>query len=136
MRRSTSAGDGILSNPLQRNYWTEHFLALRAAADLSSGSAEAIRLAAVSMDAANAKAIERLMTGYSKAQLIEGGDEELVAMLDSPSMPVRVLAIENLRAITGTSLYFRAEQENAIRRESGTKAWRARQRNGTIRYLE
>ena len=58
-----------------------------------------------------------------------------VELLDSPSMAVRVLSLENLRQITGTTLYFRAEQENATRRGQAIKKWIARLRNG-IRWPE
>jgi hypothetical protein len=51
-------------------------------------------------------------------------------------MAVRVLALENLRRITGTTLYFRAEQDNAVRRTQGIKKWTTRQRKGDIRWPE
>ncbi len=78
----------------------------------------------------------RLLTGYSQQQLIDGGDKKLVEMLDSQSMAVRVLAIENLRMIKDTTNYYRAEQENPVRREPYIKKWIARQRNGDIRWPE
>jgi hypothetical protein len=77
-----------------------------------------------------------LLTGYSQQQLIDGGDETLVEMLDSQSMAVRVLAIENLRMITGRTNFYRADQENPVRRETQIRTWIARQRNGDIRWPE
>lgn len=129
-------GDGILSDAKQRSYWFEHFNALQTVMNLSAESATNLRAAIVKMDSANAMPLFRLLTGFSQNQLVEGGDEELVNLLDSPSMAVRVLALENLEAITGTTLYFRPEQENAVRREPGIKKWIARQRKGDIRWKE
>jgi hypothetical protein len=49
-------------------------------------------------------------------------------------MPVRVLAIENLKAIVGDDLGYRADQENANSRRADIKKWDARLRRGDIRY--
>ncbi len=129
-------GDGILSEPKQRAYWPDHFTALMSSVDRSAASAARLRASIVKMDSANAQPLFRLLTGYSQKQLVEGGDEELVDLLDSSSMAVRVMALESLHKITGTTLYFRAEQENAVRRGPGIKKWVARQRKGDIRWQE
>ncbi|MEM8666494.1 MAG: hypothetical protein AAGG48_03205 [Planctomycetota bacterium] len=129
-------GDGILSDAKQRSYWLTHFNELQSVVNRSEASALNLRAAIVKMDSANALPLFRLLIGFSQTQLVEGGDEELVQLLDSPSMAVRVLALENLEAITGTTLYFRPEQENAVRREPGIKKWTVRQRKGDIRWQE
>jgi hypothetical protein len=49
-------------------------------------------------------------------------------------MAVRVLAFENLRAITGLDLNYRADYETSARRRDAIKKWEARQRKGDIRY--
>ncbi len=128
--------DGVLSQPKQRAYWSDHFGALLDVVDRSAEGAEQVNQAIANMDSANARELQRLLVGYSQKQLVEGGDEELVKLLDSQSMAVRVLALENLHRITGTTLYFRAEQDNAIRREPGIKKWEVRQRKGDIRWSE
>ncbi|TWU60076.1 hypothetical protein Poly51_03500 [Rubripirellula tenax] len=128
--------DGILSETKQRAYWPQHYLELLSVVDRSAASASQLEKSIVRMDAANAVPMFRLLTGYSQKQLIEGGDEELVRLLDSEAMAVRVLALENLHKMTGTTLYFRAEQDNAVRREPGIKKWVARQRKGDIRWNE
>jgi hypothetical protein len=126
--------DGILNNPEQRLYWPAHFQALRRFFDFSPESAAALARSITEMDAAEGNTLIRLLVGYSQRQLVEGSDEELVNSLDSGSMAVRVLAIENLRAITGTTLYYRAEENNATRRSQATKKWRTRQDKGDIRW--
>jgi hypothetical protein len=127
-------GDGILSEPKQRQYWPEHFKALVASLDRGSETAELLLQSIVKMDAANAKVLYRLLVGYSQKQLVEGGDEQLVRLLDSESMAVRVLALENLHQITGTTLYFRAETDNRIRRTPAVRKWMVRQQKGDIRW--
>jgi hypothetical protein len=129
-------GVGILNQPKQRLYWPDHFLALQQIVDRSDVSAAELRDSIQRMDAAHGDSIMRLLTGYSQQQLIDGGDAMLVEMLDSQSMAVRVLAIENLRMITGRTNFYRAEQENQARREPSIRTWIARQRNGDIRWPE
>ncbi|MCG8648223.1 MAG: hypothetical protein MI861_00230 [Pirellulales bacterium] len=127
-------GDGIFSQPKQRAHWPEHFQVLLEVVDRDSESAAEVNRSVANMDSANSREIIRLLAGYSQKQLVEGGDEQLVQFLNSTSMAVRVLALENLHRITGTTLYFRAEQDNAIRRAAGIKKWEARQRKGDIRW--
>lgn len=128
--------DGILSEPKQRAYWPEHYLEIIARFDRSPETADQLRASIEKMDAANAKSLLRVLTGYSPKQLEGGGDAELVEMLDSESMAVRVLTLEHLHKITGTTLYFRAEQDNAVRRTPGIKKWQTKQRKGEIRWEE
>jgi hypothetical protein len=126
--------DGMLNNPKQRTFWPAHFRALRSFVDLNAESAESLWTAITEMDAADGKTLFRLLVGFSSKQLIEGGDEELVNMLESGSMAVRVMAIENLREITGTTLYYRPEEENAARRAQVVKKWRTLQRKQEIKW--
>jgi hypothetical protein len=129
-------GDGMLSEPKQRAYWPEHFTELLATVDRSAAAAARLRESIERMDSANAKPLFQLLTGYSQKQLEDGGDEALVEWLDSPAMSVRVLALENLHKITGTTLYYRAEQESEARRAPIIKKWVVRLRKGDIRYQE
>jgi hypothetical protein len=124
-------GDGILSQSKQKLFWPDHFVSLLATVDRSSDSAEQLRNSIEGMDSANAEPLFRLLSGYSQNQLVEGGDEELVQLLDSASMAVRVLAIETLRKITGSTSNFRPEKENAT-----ITKWLTRQRKGDIRWQE
>ncbi len=129
-------GDGIFSEPKQRTYWPEHYAAVLAMIDLSAESAEQVHDSIVRMDSANATSLLRLLNSYSQKQLESGADAELVNLLDSPSMAVRVLALENLHKITGTTLYFHPDEENAVRRAPTIKKWEARLRKGDIRWQE
>ena len=126
--------DGVLSKAKQRTYWKDHFAVLRSAVDRSPESAKNIIDSIGKMDTSDGAALFRLLTGFSQNQLVEGADQELVDMLDSGSMSVRVLALENLREITGVNLNYRPEEENAVRRKAAVKKWQVRQRKGDIRW--
>lgn len=128
--------DGILSNVEQRAYWPDHFLALQEVFNQGGAAATGLIESIERMDSANAESLVRLLTGFSQQQLAEGGDAELVQMLDSPSMAVRGLALENLHQITGKTLYFRADEENAVRRNAGIKRWTALLNRDDIRWPE
>ena len=129
-------GDGVLNQDRHRAYWSEHYLALVAAIDRSSESARAIDAAIEQMYAADHEDLFRLLVGYSQRQLAAGGDAELVEFLHSPSMAIRVLAIENLRRITGMTLYYKAWESSPSRRDSDVKKWQVRLRRGDIRWPE
>ena len=96
--------------------------------DQSPGAAAQVQQSIIKMDSANAMPLFRLLTGYSNQQLENGGDTELLENLYSSSMAVRVLALENLHRITGTTLYFKAKEENAVLRAPLIKKWETRQR--------
>ncbi|WP_442506250.1 hypothetical protein SH528x_005083 [Novipirellula sp. SH528] len=127
-------GDGMLSQADQRSYWSDHYTALQNAIDRDVETAQRVNDAIERMDAGNAKTLFQLLVGFSQKQLEGGGDEILVRNLDSPSMSVRALAIENLRKITGVTLSYRAEQDNAARRGQTIKKWEARLRKQDIRW--
>lgn len=128
--------DGILNQPRQRNYWPEHYASLLTRVDLSVEAAQALRDKIASMEATDGEALFRLLVGFSQGQLEAGADAQLVQWLDSPSMAVRVLALENLRQITGTTLYFKPQEENPIRRSDDINKWEVRLRKGDIRWPE
>lgn len=127
-------GDGMLSQADQRSYWSDHYTALQNAIDRDVETAVRVKDAIDRMDQGNARTLFQLLVGFSQKQLQEGGDEMLVRSLDSPSMSVRALALENLRKITGVTLSFRPEQDNAARRGQAIKKWEARQRKEDIRW--
>ncbi|TWU41635.1 hypothetical protein Q31b_30890 [Novipirellula aureliae] len=127
--------DGILNNAEQRQYWIDHYTALVGAIDRDVETAKVVNDSMQRMDSANAPVLFKLLVGYSQKQLAEGGDVELIGYLDSPSMAVRALALENLKRISsGATLGYRPEQDSALRRSQAIKKWEARQRKGDIRW--
>ncbi|MFG0253834.1 MAG: hypothetical protein ACF787_01850 [Rhodopirellula sp. JB053] len=128
--------DGILHRPRQRLYWEEHFNMLRQQIASDAQTAESIRVAIERAELADSQNLYKLLVGFTPEELENGGDAKLVEFLDSSSMAVRVLAIENLRLIVGDTLGYRADQENANSRRGDIKKWETRLRRGDIRYGE
>jgi len=129
-------GAGVLSNVSQKAFWENHFDSLVSMLSHGPESASNIRAAIKKMDATAADAIYRLLWLYSNEQLEAGADTLLVTSLDDPTMAVRVLAAENLRQITGTTLMFKPENETAPRRSSDIKKWEIRLRKKDVRWPE
>lgn len=127
-------GEGVFSQIRQRTYWPEHFNAMLEAINRGPESAAAVRASIAQMDAAQADEIYRLLWLHSDSQLAAGGDAALVQALDSSNMTIRVLAAENLRHITGTTLLYKPEVEMPSRRASDIKKWETRLRRGEIRW--
>ena len=128
--------DGVLSEPDQKSYWPDHYRALLLAVDSSKRSARAVDRAIAQMDAADHEKLFQLLVGFSQEDLKDGADAKLVQWLRSPSMAVRVLALENLRRITGTTLYFKPWETNVTRRDNDASKWEVRVRKGGIRWPE
>jgi hypothetical protein len=129
-------GDGVLNNAKQKAYWDEHLVALLKQIDQSVESAEQIRSAVGQMESADGDQLFELLVGYSQDQLKAGADAKLVSLLDAPTMAMRVLALHNLKQITGTTLNYRADQDNPIRRAAEQKKWEIRVRKEDIRWPE
>ncbi|GAB5516352.1 hypothetical protein [Rhodopirellula baltica] len=125
---------GILSTPRHRLYFTEHFRQLRQHMASDARAAKAIDDAIQQAEQADDEILFELLVGYNNDQLEAGADAKLIEYLNSSSMSVRVLAIENLRDIVGETLGYRPDQENVARRNSDIKKWQARLRRGDIRY--
>ncbi|MEP3932947.1 hypothetical protein, partial [Rhodopirellula bahusiensis] len=125
---------GILSTPRHRLYFTEHFQQLRQHMASDAEAAKAIDEAIEQAERADGDTLFELLVGYNNDQLEAGADAKLIEHLNSSSMSVRVLAIENLRDIVGDTLGYRPDQENVARRTSDIKKWQARLRRGDIRY--
>lgn len=126
--------EGMLGDDDQKSFWRDHVAALQQRIDLSVPAAKSVQASLQTMDAASAEVLFRMLWGYSPEQLQTGSDAFLVENLDSPQMEIRVIALETLRNITGTSLYYKPEQKTASRRKNDLKKWEAQLRRGDIRW--
>jgi len=126
--------EGVFNQVRQRTYWPAHFNAMLDAINRGPETAAAVRASIEQMDAPQATEIYRLLWLRSDSQLAAGGDAALVQALDSSNMTIRVLASENLRHITGTTLLYKPEVEMPSRRASDIKKWETRLRRGEIRW--
>lgn len=122
-----------LDDARQRPHWAMEFETLRNAISRSPESAAAVRRDFEKRFPNTAEEAYRLLAGHSPQQLLEGADEALVKLLDHPSLCVRVLAFENLRRITGLTLFYRPDIPEESRRSS-VRGWRERLDNRTILY--
>ena len=117
-----------------KSYWSQHFDHLQAA--LARGPLAAARVfdALERRKGGEAERIYRMLRGYSPKQLEEGEDKILVDYLKHDSLDVRVLAISNLRRITGRTQGFHPHLPEA-RRRTAQRQWDQAASGGTIRYL-
>lgn len=130
--------DGIFRRPGQRMYWNRHFQSFQRQIAISPETADEVRRAIMRAELADGDVLFQLLVGFSPDELAAGGDAKLVQWLDSPSMSVRVLAMENLRMIAGEAnwdaLGYTADLESATRRADSIRKWQAKLRRGDIRY--
>ncbi|WP_417739076.1 hypothetical protein [Rosistilla oblonga] len=126
---------GIFENDAQKSHWQEHFVAVQSRLDRGGQFATDLRDSIVRMDAARAPGLYRLLWGFSPEQLAGGDDFALIEALNDAALAKRVLALENLRAITGTTLSFRP-QETGPRRGAAAKKWDTKLAAKDLRWEE
>jgi len=110
----------------QRSFWDRNIAAMRRALSRSPASAEQIKstLQRSPGDTTGDLVLE-LLVGYSEKQLISGGSKKLVTLLNHESMPVRVLAFNNLFRITGKSFMYFPDREHPQSRIKALRRWQA-----------
>lgn len=114
-------------------YWRSFFSSLQSAMRRSPQAAAAIQQALVQVRPEQSDTLYRLLYGYSQEQLDGGGAKELVELLESPVMEVRVLALENLRQITDRTHLYRPERE-PIQQRKALQDWQTTLSKGLITY--
>ena len=82
----------------------------------------------------SADEFRRLLFSYSPQDLRDGADRRLVDYLSHESLGFRVLAINNLRQITGRTLFYNPHVP-ALRRRTPLQAWNEKLGRGEIRYV-
>lgn len=122
-----------LSNPQQKSFWAPEVDVLRQSLTRGPETVQQIRQTLERLNPKEAATLFRLMWGFSAEQLQGSGAAELVEMLESPDMAVRVLAIDTLRQITGAQLLYRPEKATSDNRGSINR-WIERQKDGSIAY--
>jgi hypothetical protein len=122
-----------LADEKQRAHWAADFDVLRQSVSRRSESAVRVRVTLESLCGEDGAKLYRLLWSYSPQQLQEGGAEELVALLDRDSLPLRVLAYENLRRITQKTNSYRPEASRS-QRKSSLGLWQSLLQKGGIAY--
>ncbi|MGI8979969.1 MAG: hypothetical protein ACR2FY_12155 [Pirellulaceae bacterium] len=122
-----------LSNVQHKAFWAMEIDSLHHAVSRGPETAVKVRDAAEGLRVNKGLALYRLLWGYSSEQLADIGAAELVDLLESPDVDIRVLAADNLRRITGALQNYRPEKRPDENRLAITR-WKERLKDGTINY--
>ena len=120
-----------LNDPQQYSYWVHGFASLREA--MQRGDHLEIKEVLERTRPVEAGDLYRLLQGFSPEQLAKGDAGTLVRYLESEQMDIRVLAFQNLYAITGAMEFYRPEKRPEGSRSS-IQNWKNRLAKGTIVY--
>ena len=113
--------------------WQEYIDELRAAVVRDSDTAAAVRAELENQYPPQAAALYRMLWGYTDQDLSNGEDANLVRALDDEALAVRVLAIWNLKDITGLAGQYYRPEDTPARRQQPKRHWEERLRAHEIR---
>ena len=100
----------VLNDPAYKDQWYDYYIEwLREAVARDPQTAAAVRESLEKLYSPQAANLYRMLWGYSNKDLIAGEDAKLVKNLDDDNLAVRVLAIWNLKDLTGKDLGYRPE---------------------------
>ena len=122
-----------LGDPDQRAVLNSQLDSLRFQLALGGAHASSIKKQAEMILGDRGIRVYRMLWGYDEKQLKDGRAAELVQGLDDTSLEVRLLSIENLRRITGSSQKYVAWATNE-RNRSHVQTWKRLLKDGAIRY--
>ena len=121
----------LLDDRTNKTYWTRILDDLRM--EISSFESSAASMQQYLNNDPEGKLILELVTGFDDKQLAAGGDAKLVGALSNNRLLIRVLAIENLRRITGATFLYRPESQEKTRAKY-VRQWRRELDRGEIRH--
>jgi hypothetical protein len=122
-----------LSDNRQYSFWPTEVDSLRLALARSPETAAQIKAVLERQRSSDAVDLQRLLSGYSAADLEKGGAAQLVKFLEHEQMDVRVLAFYNLVSITGEQHLYRPEKPPGQVR-GAISSWKERLTSGKIAY--
>ena len=122
-----------LNDAEQHAYWEQHFYTLRRALNRGQDSIELLELELGKAHGDRAAFMIEMIAGFSERQLAAGAAAKLVKYLHHNSLDHRVLAIQNLKSITGYSLAFRPEKP-LVQRQGVVRKWMGRLSTGRVTY--
>lgn len=123
----------MLGDERHHSFWAVEVESLRQALARSKDSSILLRQAIEAADPANAAEIDRLLWGFSREQLASGDAARMVKSLESDSMVVRVITLDNLRTITG-AMHLYMPQKKADGNKLAIQKWKERLESGAIDY--
>jgi hypothetical protein len=113
--------------------WPDYVDELRVAVARDADTAAAVRADLENQYPQQAAALYRMLWGYTDEDLSSGEDANLVRALDDDMLAVRVLAIWNLKDITGLAGQYYRPEDTAARRQQPKRRLEERLRAGEIR---
>jgi hypothetical protein len=122
-----------LSDGNQYSFWASEFDALQQALSRSPETAAKVRQTLSLLRSVDGKEMYRLLWGYGEEQLAQGAAAQLVKSLEHEQMDLRVLAYNNLVAITGVFGTYRPERAPAAQKPA-IQNWKDRKDKNTIIY--
>jgi hypothetical protein len=125
------ANVAALNDTDQHAAWPAQVESLRAALARGPQVAAQVRETIEKQRSGDARSLYRMLWGYTADQLKAGDAAVLVDNLNSDALDIRVLALWNLRNITGSGLFYRPEYPEARRRPYLLK-WREKLKDGKI----
>lgn len=121
----------LFNDRTNKTYWTRMLDDLRDEVNSFEPSATAMQKYLESDP--DGEAVLRMVVGFDDKQLAAGGDGTLVAALSDNRLLMRVLAIENLRRVTGSTYLYRPESQEKTRAKY-VRQWRRQLDRGEIRH--
>jgi hypothetical protein len=119
-----------LADARQYAYWAGDIETLRQYAAAGSKRAAAIQESLRLLRGNDADTLYRMLIGHDNVQLAGGSAAELVQNLEHESLDVRVLAIDELRRITGVMLPYRPERLQDTNSRAAIQRWKEKLKTG------
>ena len=116
-------------------YWTDEYRALTQAMVVSPEAAKLVRQALQAKHGPEGNDLFRLLWGFDSNQLQDDGAQSWSRYLDHPSSDFRIVAHENLKAITGTPSLYMPHYGDKLRKPHVFK-WKEKLNKGQIVYRD
>lgn len=123
-----------LAEPRDKSYWRKELDEIREFLSRGPDQGRGVKSAVEAKFGESSGAeVYSLILGFGSEQLESGAAAELVQYLSHPALEVRILAIENLRRITGQTALYRAESSERERLRK-VRSWEDRLEDGKVVY--
>lgn len=126
----------VFNEKRQHSYWRYHLAILLDRVANSPADAGKVQAALMRVRESDAPTMYKVMWGHTQEQLDSGGAAQLVGMLESERMDMRVLGIETLRSITGGKTHLYRPEKLPIQQKKPIQDWRNNLANDAIRFPE
>jgi hypothetical protein len=115
---------GLLNDDRFRSHWTTLIDAVRERISSSPESLEALKVSLATQDVQRGALLFQVLVGYSEPELKLSAAERLVNLLESEFLDERILAIYQLKRITGKDLGFQPDRPSRGLIQDWKRLWR------------